>query len=83
MDNVFGLVQRLLAFKKSKEAKSESNKFMELSRLWNEVFADLWELDKLEALNHEPTIAAVGCMLPSFASKNHFIVLADAGRGAQ
>ena len=37
--------------------------------------ADLWELNKLEALNHEPTIAAVGGMLPSPASKDRYIVL--------
>ena len=59
----------------SKEAKSESHKFMELSRHWNEVCADLRELYMLEALNHEPTIAAVGSLLPSLASKNHYIVL--------
>ena len=65
LDNVSGLVRRLLAFKLSKEAKTESNKFMELSRLWNEICADLRELDKLEALNHEPTIAAVGGCFPA------------------
>ena len=37
MDNVSGLVRRLMAFKYSKEAKDETNKFMELSRLSNEV----------------------------------------------
>ena len=75
LDNVSGLVRRLLAFKQSKEAKTESHKFMELIRLWNEISADLRKLDKLEALNHEPTIAAVGGMLPSLASKNRYIVL--------
>ena len=33
LDNVSGLVRRLLAFKQSKEAKSESHEFMELSPL--------------------------------------------------
>ena len=47
LDNVSGLVRRLLAFKVSKEAKTESVKFMELSRIWNEICADLRELDKL------------------------------------
>ena len=75
LDNVSSLVRRLLAFKVSKEAKTESQKFIELSRIWNEITADLQELDKLEALNHEPTISAVGGMLPSLASKNRYIVL--------
>ena len=75
LDNVSGLVRRLLAFKVSKEAKTESEKFMELSRIWSEITADLQELDKLEALNHEPTISAVGGMLPSLVSKNRYIVL--------
>ena len=48
---------------------------MELSRIWNEICANLQELDKLEALNHEPTISAMGGMLPSLASKNRYIVL--------
>ena len=65
LDNVSGLVRRLRAFKVSKEAKTESLKFMELSRLWNEICAYLCELDKLEALNHEPTIAAVGGCSPA------------------
>ena len=46
-----------------------------MSRTWNEICADLDELGKLEAINHEPTIAAVGAMLPSHASKNRYIVL--------
>ena len=75
LDHVSGLVRRLLAFKVSKEAKTESLKFMELSRMWNKICADLRELDKLEALNHKPTIAAVGGMLPSLASKNRYIML--------
>ena len=41
---------------------------MELSR----VCANLQELDKLEALTHEPTISAMGGMLPSLASKNRW-----------
>ena len=41
MENVSGLVQRLLAFKYPKEAKGENSMFMELWRLWNEVCADL------------------------------------------
>ena len=75
MDNVSGLVRRLMAFKYSKEARGKTNKFMELSRLWNEVCADLRELCKLEALNHKPTIAAVGSMLPSSAAKDRYIEL--------
>ena len=64
LDNVSSLVRRLVAFKVSKEAKTEADKFMELSRTWNKICADLEELGKLEALNHEPTIAAVeGCSL--------------------
>ena len=69
------MVRRLLAFKVSKEAKTKADKFMELSRIWNEICADLEELGKLEALNHEPTISAVGGMLPSHASKNRYILL--------
>ena len=65
LDNVSSLVRRLLAFKLSKDAKTESLKFMELSRLWKEICADLRELDKLEALNHEPTISAVGGCFPA------------------
>ena len=80
LDNVSGLVRRLLAFKQSKEAKSESLKFMELSRLWNEVCADLRELDKLEALNHEPTIAAVGhASQPSLKEQVHRASPTDVG----
>ena len=41
MENVSGLVRRLLAFKHSKEAKGGTSRFMELWRLWNEVCADL------------------------------------------
>ena len=70
MENVSGLVRGLLAFKYSKEAKNESSKFMELWRKWNEVCADLHELGKTSVLNHEPTIAAVGNMLPSYSSKD-------------
>ena len=65
LDNFSGLVRRLLTFKVSKEAKTESVKFMELSRIWNEICADLHELDKLEAINHEPSIAAVGGCFPA------------------
>ena len=64
LDNVSGQVRRLLAFKVSKEAKTESEKFMELSCIWNEICADLRELDKLEALNHKPTVEAVGGCFP-------------------
>ena len=70
LDNVSGLVKHLLSIKVSKEARTEALKFMELNCLWNEVCADLQELNKLKALNHEPTIAAVGGMLSSQASKN-------------
>ena len=73
LDNVSGLVRRLLAFKYSKEATGDNSRFMELWRLWNEVFADLQELGKLGVLNHKPTIAAVGNMLPSHSSKDRYI----------
>ena len=65
LDNVSSLVRHLLAFTDSREAKTEALKFMELNRLWNEICADLRELNKLEALNHEPTIAAVGGCSPA------------------
>ena len=48
---------------------------MELWRLWNEVCADLRELGKLSVLNHEPTIAAVGNMLPSYSAMDRYIEL--------
>ena len=75
MENVSGLVRGLVAFKYSKEAKDESSRFMELWRKWNEVYADLHELGKTSVLNHEPTIAAVGNMLPSNSSKDRYIEL--------
>ena len=75
MENVSGLVRRLLAYKPSKEAKTDTTKFFELWRLWNEVSADLRELGKLGVLNHEPTIAAIGNMLPSHSAKDRYIEL--------
>ena len=75
LDNVSGLVHRLLAFKYSKETKGETSRFMELWCLWNEVCADLRELGKLGVLNHKPTIAADGNMLPSHSAKDRYIVL--------
>ena len=73
LDNVSGLVRRLLAFKCSKEARGETNRFMELWHLWNEVCADPRELGKLAVLNHEPTIAAVGNIIPSHSVKDRYI----------
>ena len=70
MENVSGLVRRLLAFKYSNEAKGETSKFMELWRMWNEVCSDLHELSNIVVLNQEPTIVAVGNMQPSYSSKD-------------
>ena len=75
MENVSGLVRRLLAFKYPKEAKGETSKFLELWQMWNEVCADLRELGKIGVLNHEPTIAAVWNMLPSYSYKDRYIKL--------
>ena len=43
--------------------------------MWNKVCADLHELGKINVLNQEPTIAAVGNMLPIYSSKDRYIVL--------
>ena len=70
MENVSSLVRGLVAFKRSKEAMYESSRFIELWRKLNEVYADVHELGNTSVLNHEPTIAEVGNMLPSNSSKN-------------
>ena len=75
MENVSSLVLGLVAFKNSKEAKTESSKLIEFWRKWSEGYADLHELGKTSVLNHEPTIAAVGDMLPSNSLKDRYIVL--------
>ena len=56
---------------------------MELWRKWSGVYADLQELRKTNVLNHEPTIAAVGDMLPSNASKDSYINLECEGWGRE
>ena len=81
MDEEFGqemeicseLVANLTSFKFSAGSKSESDKFAELHRKWNEVYADLEEIGKVEVLNHEPTLMMVCQRLPSATSRDKFI----------
>ena len=69
------LINGLHNFKFSNKAKSESARFAELDREWTKVYYDLEEVDKLSALDHEPTLARFAHKLPSDETKKAYGVL--------
>ena len=69
------LINGLHNFKFSNKAKSESARFAELDREWTKVYYDLEEVDKLSALDHEPTLARFAHKLPSDEAKKAYGVL--------
>ena len=60
-----------LAF--SNSARTVPEKFRELYLCYKQVRSDLVEVDRLEVLNHEPTLWSVIKKLPSQDSKNRFV----------
>ena len=62
-------IEILTGFQFSKEAKTEDTKFAKLYRIWSQVLADLTEVGKVSALDHEPTLAKFARRLPSHASR--------------
>ena len=69
------LISGLQNFKPSYKAKTESACFAEMDREWTKVYNDLEEVQKLEVLNHEPTLSGFAKKLPSVESKKAYIVL--------
>ena len=69
------LISGLQNFKPSYKAKTESACFAELDREWTKVYNDLEEVQKLEVLNHEPTLSGFAKKLPSVESKKAYIAL--------
>ena len=69
------LINGLHNFKFSTKAKTESARFAELDREWTKVYYDLEEVDKLSALDHEPTLARFAHKLPSVEAKKAYGVL--------
>ena len=67
------LVDSLTNFKFSSGAKTEGQKFVELRRKWNEVYADLEEIDRVGVLDHEPTLNKICQRLPSQASQTKYV----------
>ena len=53
-------------------AKTEGEKFVELFRKWTEVIADLEEIGKVEALNHESIIESVVKKFPGSDCKSRY-----------
>ena len=67
------LIDSLTQFQFSREAKTESQRFTELHRKWQEVYSDLTEIDKVKVLDHEPTLAKIGQKLPSNTSRGEYV----------
>ena len=72
-ETVYDLTQSLTEFKFSKEAKTDSKKFGEFYAKWREVYVDLEELDKVSALDHEPTLMTLVGKLPGEASRQRYV----------
>ena len=66
------LINGLHNFKFSTKARTESARFAELDREWTKVYYDLEEVDKLDALNHEPTLTGFAHKLPSVDAKKAY-----------
>ena len=77
MDLCNDAVLSLTKFKFSGAAKTESQKFVELYRQWNEVYPDPKEINKLSVLEHEPTLWAVVKQLPSTTSRHEYVKLRE------
>ena len=69
MENVSGLVNSITSIKLPKDAKTESQKFTELARMWGWAYANLEELEKMNIIKHGPTLAKIGYILLSDASE--------------
>ena len=69
------LIEALTSFHISKEAKTEDAKFAELYRIWTQMLADLSEVGKISALDHEPTLAKFARRLPNHASRTKYVDL--------
>ena len=54
-------------------SKTEGEKFVELFRKWSEVVADLEEIGKVEALNHDVIIQSVVTKFPSPTCKSRYV----------
>ena len=83
MDVCNEAVNSLVDFKYSAEAKSQSAKFRELYRKWQEVVSDLEEVGKLSVLDHEPTVWAVAKKLPSTDSQQQFVNYRSSRKGKE
>ena len=66
-------VDYLHTFKDSKDAVSESQKFMELYDRWTEVCSDLESIGKQDVLDHSPTIKGFVKLLPGKAIVERYI----------
>ena len=69
------VVDSLINFSFSSQAKTESAKFIELHCKWNEVYANLEEINKTDVLNHEPTLMRISKKLPSEMSRDKYVDL--------
>ena len=66
------LIHGLHNFQYSVKAKTESAKFAELDREWTKVYNDLEEVEKLDSLDHEPTLTGLSRKLPTTEAKKAY-----------
>ena len=73
MDVCNEIIRHLRNFKFSSAAKSENQKFHELNRQWNQAYADLEEIDKLNLLDHEVILLDVALKSLSSTSCKQYV----------
>ncbi|WP_416879661.1 hypothetical protein, partial [Litorimonas sp.] len=78
MEAVTDITSELEAFKFTKNARNEPDKFLELHRAWRKAENDLTEIGKLNVLDHEPTIDKMVKKLPSKDSRKRYVVSSGA-----
>ena len=73
LELTFTLVSTLENFQISKAARTESEKFLELYRVWTSVHNDLLYAGKTAVLNHGPALDKMAKKLPSQEGKFRWI----------